>query len=101
MNAHLSKEGALGAADCLSLAAAPTFATMALLTDVIGGGPLDILCSAAPDASALTGMVPMYVLMSAFHLAPWLRLISRRRPRRNSNHLMSSNGGCDDHECII
>jgi hypothetical protein len=22
--------------------------------------------------------VPMYLLMSAFHLAPWLRLISRR-----------------------
>jgi hypothetical protein len=24
-------------------------------------------------------MVPMYVLMSAFHFAPWLKLISRRR----------------------
>jgi hypothetical protein len=79
MNAQLPNRGALGAADCLSLAAAPTFATMALLTSVGGGGPLDILCSAMPDASALTGMVPMYVLMSAFHLAPWLRLISRRR----------------------
>jgi hypothetical protein len=81
MNAHLPNGGALGAADCLSLAAAPTFATMALLTGVLGGAPLDMLCSSAPDASALTGMVPMYVLMSAFHLAPWLKLISRRRPR--------------------
>jgi hypothetical protein len=26
----------------------------------------------------LSGMVPMYVLMSAFHFAPWLKLISRR-----------------------
>jgi hypothetical protein len=24
-------------------------------------------------------MVPMYLLMSAFHTAPWLKLISRRR----------------------
>jgi hypothetical protein len=31
------------------------------------------------DASPLSGMVPMYVLMSAFHLAPWLKLISSRR----------------------
>jgi hypothetical protein len=80
MNTHLPNRGALGVADCLSLAAAPTFATMALVASVLGGAPLDILCSAAPDASALTGMVPMYVLMSAFHLAPWLRLMSRRRP---------------------
>jgi hypothetical protein len=42
-----------GAADCLSLAA-------------------------APDASPLTGMIPMYGLMSAFHAAPWLKPISNR-----------------------
>ncbi len=59
--------------------AAPTFAIMALLTGVLGGGPLDGLCSAAQHASPLSGMVPMYLLMSAFHSAPWLRLISRRR----------------------
>ena len=68
-----------GAADWLSLAAAPTFAVMALLTAVLSGGPLDMLCGAAPDASPLTGMIPMYVLMSAFHAAPWLKLISRAR----------------------
>ena len=70
---------ALGAADWLCLAAAPTFAIMALLTAVLGGGPPDMLCSAAQDASPLSGMVPMYLLMSAFHLAPWLKLISSRR----------------------
>ena len=70
---------ALGIARWLCLAAAPTFAIMALLTGVLGGGPLDMLCSAAPDASPLTGMVPMYLLMSAFHSAPWLKLISSRR----------------------
>jgi hypothetical protein len=64
------------AADWLYLAAAPTFAVMALLT-AFGGGSPDALCSIA-GASPLGGMVPMYVLMSAFHLAPWLKLISRR-----------------------
>jgi hypothetical protein len=70
---------ALGAADWLCLAAAPTFAIMALLTGVLGGDPPDMLCSAAKVASPLSGMVPMYVLMSAFHMAPWLKLISSRR----------------------
>jgi hypothetical protein len=63
----------------LSLAAAPTFAIMALLMGIQDGGMPDMLCSAAHDASPLTGMVPMYLLMSAFHLAPWLRLITSWR----------------------
>jgi hypothetical protein len=66
-----------GAADFLYLAAAPTFAVMALLTCVIGGGSADALCSSA-GTSTLSGMVPMYLLMSAFHTAPWLKLISSR-----------------------
>jgi hypothetical protein len=69
---------ALGAADWLCLAAAPTFAVMALLTGVQSGGQPELLCSAMHDASPLGGMVPMYVLMAAFHLSPWLKLISRR-----------------------
>ena len=69
---------ALGAADFLHLAAAPTFAVMALLTAVLGGGPADALCSIA-GVTPLSGMVPMYLLMSAFHLAPWLKLMARRR----------------------
>lgn len=69
---------ALGAAEWLSLAAAPTFAIMALLTAVVGNGAMDSLCLAA-HASLLGGMVPMYLLMSAFHLAPWLKLAARRR----------------------
>jgi hypothetical protein len=71
----LRKPGRLGAADWLSLAAAPTFAVMALLTALLGDGPLDGLCAAGAHASLLTGMVPMYLLMSAFHAAPWLRLL--------------------------
>jgi hypothetical protein len=70
---------ALGAADWLCLAAAPTFAIMALLTAVLGEAPAAVLCSAARDASPLSGMVPMYLLMSAFHSAPWLKLVSSRR----------------------
>jgi hypothetical protein len=65
------------AADFLSLAAAPTFAVMALLTGVLG--PPDMLCAAA---SPLSGMVAMYLLMSAFHLAPWLRLLAGRHHSR-------------------
>jgi hypothetical protein len=64
-----------GAADCLSLAAAPVFALMALSTALFGGG-MDMICSAAHGASLLGGMVPMYALMSAIHLGPWLKLIS-------------------------
>lgn len=68
---------ALGAAGWLGLAATPTFATMALLTAL--DGPPDMLCSAGPVASPLTGMIPMYLLMSVFHAPPWLKLISNRR----------------------
>jgi len=68
---------ALGAVDMLSLAGAPTFAFMALLTGLLDAGPPDI-CSAAQHASPLNGMVVMYALMSAFHAAPWLKLTSSR-----------------------
>jgi hypothetical protein len=67
---------AASADSLLSLAAAPTFLIMAVLTGINAGGMPDGLCSAAHEASPLTGMVPMYLLMSAVHLAPWLRLIS-------------------------
>ena len=72
-----SHAAALGAAGWLGLAAAPTFAVMALLTYVLGGDA-DMMCSAAHDASPLSGMVRMYLLMSAFHSAPWLKLICGR-----------------------
>jgi hypothetical protein len=62
----------------LYLAATPTFVIMAMLTSVAGSGSHDALCSAG-GVSALTGMVPMYLLMSVFHSAPWLRLIASSR----------------------
>ena len=38
-----------------------------------------MLCSAAHGALPLNGMAPMYLLMCVFHLAPWVKLISRGR----------------------
>ena len=79
--AHAAGDGAAiarAAAECLSLAAAPAFATMALMTAALGGG-MDPLCSSAPHGSIMSGMVPMYLMMSAFHSGAWLRLIAGRR----------------------
>ncbi|MEI9408015.1 MULTISPECIES: hypothetical protein [Mesorhizobium] len=68
-----------GIADWLCLAAAPTFALMALLSRLQGGDTAMPCMGASPLAGPiLTGMPAMYLLMSAFHLAPWLRVISRR-----------------------
>ncbi len=62
----------------LGLAAAPTFVIMALWTGLFSGQP-DMLCMAMQGSSPMSGMTLMYLLMSAFHAAPWLRLISSRR----------------------
>jgi hypothetical protein len=64
--------------DIPCFAAAPTFAAMALLTAASGSGGEDILCAAAHRASPLSGMAAMYLLMSAAHLAPWLKLLAGR-----------------------
>jgi len=66
------KPATLAAADWLSLAAAPTFAIMALLTATTGSA--DMICTTMPDAFPIGGMVSMYLLMSGFHVGPWLRL---------------------------
>jgi hypothetical protein len=66
-------------AEVLSLAAAPTFAIMALLTGAFETSLPDVLCSATQLAWPVSGMVVMYLLMTAFHMAPWLKLISSRR----------------------
>ena len=66
------------ARNLLCLAATPTFAIMALLSAIFSDGTADMLC-AADHASMLTGMVPMYVLMSVFHASPWLKLVFGRR----------------------
>ena len=62
----------------LSLAASPIFAAMALASAAALGGPMDALCR--PGSSwPLDGMVVMYLLMCAFHAAPWLKRLGDRR----------------------
>lgn len=69
-----------GAADWLALAASPVFAIMALVSGVLDGGPAEMIC-ASGHMSAMSGMAVMYLLMSIFHVSPWLRLISARSHR--------------------
>lgn len=66
------------AADGLALAAVPTFAVTALATAVVGGGRMEAICGSA-GVGARDGMVVLYVLMSVFHLGPWLRRKGRWR----------------------
>ena len=75
---------ARGIARWLCLAATPAFAIMALMTGVLGGSPMDMIRPPG-HGPPLVGMASMYMLMSAFHSAPWLKLISSRRSgaRRN------------------
>jgi hypothetical protein len=77
--AGLGRAPAIGTIDLLCLAAAPAFAIMALLSGAGAGGSPDMPCSAMHGASPLSGMVPMYLLMSVFHLPPWLKLMARRQ----------------------
>ena len=79
-----SGNAAPGIARWLGLAAAPTFAIMALWTGFFSGQP-DMLCMAMQSSSPMSGMTVMYLLMSAFHATPWLRLISSRGAVSNSS----------------
>ncbi len=73
-----------GMADWLSLAAAPTFAIMALATCVPGASAPDPMCLASREGAIMNPMLLMYVLMSVFHLAPWFRLAAWWRTGRRS-----------------
>jgi len=77
----MRKPVSLRTADFLSLAAAPTFALMAVVTGIVDTGARQMWCSAM-HTSQLTGMVPMYALMSIFHFTPWLRLIFQQAKKR-------------------
>ena len=64
-----------GVAGWLALAASPTFAFMAWIA---ASAPPTALCSDATRLLPIDGMAAMYLLMSLFHLAPWLTLAQRR-----------------------
>jgi hypothetical protein len=63
---------ARGASSWLSLAASPTFALMARMA--ANHAPPIAICS--QSILPIDGMTTMYVLMSLFHLSPWLKLAS-------------------------
>ena len=73
---HPARPGAI--ADRIGLAAAPVFAVMAWVS--IDGTPGMTLCAAMPDWLPISDMAVMYLLMSVFHLPPWLRLLPPSRP---------------------
>jgi hypothetical protein len=70
---------AVDVAGRLGLAAAPTFALMAWLSAV--GSPGMTMCSAASAFLPINDMALMYLLMSLFHLPPWMKLLSARSQR--------------------
>ncbi len=78
IGARNENHSAVGAAEWLGLAAAPTFAIMAVATRMFGADMPAMICSMSHAAAPIGGMVPMYVLMSVFHSAPWLKLIGRQ-----------------------
>jgi hypothetical protein len=67
---------ARGAAGWLALAASPTFALMAWVG--ANDAPRMALCSSSSSILPIGGMTAMYLLMSFFHLSPWLKLASGR-----------------------
>lgn len=71
---------AVGAGRWLALAATPTFAVMALLTASSSGQ--DIMFCSPAHPSPLSGMTPMYLLMSLFHAPPWLKILRPSAFRR-------------------
>jgi hypothetical protein len=65
-----------GAAGWLGLAASPTFALMAWIA--ANQVPPIALCASDSGILPIDSMSAMYVLMSLFHLSPWLKLASGR-----------------------
>jgi hypothetical protein len=63
------------AAGWIGHAASPTFALMAWIA---ANDARMTLCASASDMLPIDGMTAMYLLMSLFHVSPWLKLASGR-----------------------
>ena len=74
----MNRTSAPKTAGWLNLAAAPTFAAMALVSGEAASGSTDALCGPG-SGWPLDGMVVMYLLMCAFHVTPWLKRVGGRR----------------------
>ncbi|MGE0279338.1 MAG: hypothetical protein AB7P20_01815 [Rhizobiaceae bacterium] len=61
----------------LKFAASPTFAVMAGVSAVSSAGMAT--CAVVSPPMPINEMALMYLLMSLFHLSPWLQFLSRRR----------------------
>lgn len=84
-----SPKPAVDAAGRLGLAAAPTFALMAGISAVDSPGMT--MCTAASAFVPINDMALMYVLMSLFHLLPWMKLLSAHS-LRPSNPVTQTEG---------
>ncbi len=69
------------AASWLGLAASPTFAAMAWIS---ANDMQAMTCAPGPSVLPIGGMAFMYLLMSLFHLSPWLKLASAPSQRRDT-----------------
>ena len=73
----------------LALAAAPTFALMAWLSAT--DAPHGAMCSSPPGHLPIDAMSWMYLLMTLFHVSPWLELASR--PLRPTHRFIPQSRG--------
>jgi hypothetical protein len=64
----------------LAFAASPTFAVMAGIDAF--SAPHVAMCAAGSGPLSIGSMTAMYLLMSLFHLSPWLTLASGRPQTR-------------------
>jgi hypothetical protein len=60
------------AGNVLGLAASPSFALMAVAS--ASNAPAHLLCSSPSGPLSFGSMAAMYLVMSLFHLSPWLKL---------------------------